>query len=508
MANTFLSIPAESFPQFEELYVISDLHLGGESGHQIFNSGTELARLIDHLRGRLPTKKVALLINGDFVDFLAEPDAKHFDPEGAVAKLNRIATEDPAFADVFRALKDFAKAKNRRLIVNLGNHDLELALPWARTRLLEILTGGDEAAFARITFTFEGTGFPCRVGDATVLCVHGNEVDPWNVADYERIRRFGVEVSHGRPIDSWIPNAGSQLVIDVMNKIKWDYPFVDLLKPETQAAVPTLLALAPDQHDKLRAIGSTVRRLALDTIKIAAGFLGSENGEALRGRTAAATDILASGPSPFSARRSTSFDREEYAETLLDDAEDRFQRKVNPMMLVGEDALGGYLGLTSAFKKLVFGEDKCEVLREALSDLGHDRSFDPTDEDVTFNKLDEQVGDGFDFVIAGHTHLARALARKQKSGWYFNSGTWARLIKLEDRVIRNPEEFRKVFEVFGAKSMERLDSFPELVMRILTVVAIRADGKGTHGELLKVNLSAAADADILPPETPHRFTKS
>ena len=506
MANTFLSIPAESLPQFEELYVISDLHLGGESGHQIFNSGTELARLIDYLKKRLPAKKLALLINGDFVDFLAEKDAKHFDPAGAVAKLNRIATEDAAFKDVFRALKDFANTKNRRLVINLGNHDLELALPWARARLLEILTDGNEAACARVTFTFEGTGFPCRVGNATVLCVHGNEVDPWNVADYETIRRFGREVLHGRPIDSWIPNAGSQLVIDVMNKIKRDYPFVDLLKPETQAAVPTLLALAPDQHDKLRAIGSTVRRLALDTIKLATGFLGTINGEALQGRMAAATDILSSSSNSVFARESNGFDRQEFAETLLDDAENRFHSDVNPMALVDADSLGRYLGITSAFRKFIFGEDKCEVLREALSDLGQDRSFDPTAEDVTFNKLDEEIGDGFDFVIAGHTHLRRALRRKRKSGWYFNSGTWARLIRLEDRVIKDPEEFRKVFNVFGERSMESLDSHPNLVMRILTVIAIRADDKGTHGELLKVNLSA--DADVLPSETDFRFTKS
>lgn len=510
MANTFLSIPEESLPQFDELYVISDLHLGGESGHQIFNSGNELARLIDYLRARLPDKRIALLINGDFVDFLAEPDAMHFDPEGAVRKLNRIATEDDAFKDVFTALKDFANAKNRVLVINLGNHDLELALPWARTRLLEILTDGNEAAGAHIIFTFEGTGFPCVVGNSRVLCVHGNEVDPWNVADYETIRRFGREVLHGRPIDSWIPNAGSQLVIDVMNKIKWDYPFVDLLKPETDAAVPTLLALAPDQHDKLRAIGSTARRLAWDRIKLATGFLGSKNGEALQGRTVAAADILASRSGSFTARSAPGFDPEEYAETLLDDAEERYHRRVNPMTLVGEDALGGYLGFTSAFKKLILGEDKSEVLREALSDLGQDRSFDPATEDDTFNKLDEQVGDGFDFVIAGHTHLARALKRKQKSGWYFNSGTWARLIRLEDRVIKDPEAFKQVFEVFAAKSMEKLDAFPSLVMRILTVIAIRADAEtgATHGELLKVNLSAAADADILPSETEYRFTKN
>lgn len=508
MANTLLSIPTESLPQFEELYVISDLHLGGKAGHQIFNSGTELVRLINDLKARLKDKRVALLINGDFVDFLAEPDAKHFDPAGAITKLNRIATEDSAFIKVFAALQEFAKTEKRRLIINLGNHDLELALPWVRARLLEILTSGDEAVAARITFSFDGTGFPCRIGNATVLCVHGNEVDPWNVAEYETIRRFGREVIHGRPIDSWTPNAGSQLVVDVMNTIKQDYPFVDLLKPETQAVIPTLLALAPDQHDKLRAIGSVARQLTWDTFRLAAGFLGSQTGEALSGRTVAATDMLAARTSSFAARGMSNFDRQEYAETLLDDAEASFQRNRSPMMLVGEDALGGYLGLTSAFKKLVFGADKAEVLREALSDLGQDRSFDPTADDKTFNKLDEQVGDNFDFVIAGHTHLRRALKRKQKSGWYFNSGTWARLIKLDGSVLRDAEAFKRVFEVFGERSMEKLDSFPNLVLRILTVVAIRADEQGTHGELQQVNLSADANAEVLLAEPDYRFTKS
>lgn len=506
MANTYLSIPPESLPQFDELYVVSDLHMGGTAGHQMFNSGKELARLIRYLKARPPESRVALLIDGDFVDFLAEPDAKHFDPEGAVRKLNRI-TEDSAFKEVFEALRGFANTSNRRLIINLGNHDLELALPWAHTRLLEILTGGDEAACARITCSFEGTGFPCKVGNATVLCVHGNEVDRWNVADYEVIRRFGREVLQGRPIESWIPNAGSQLVIDVMNSIKYKYPFVDLLKPETNAMVPTLLALAPEQQDKLQAIWSTLARLGWDSIKIATGFLGTKEEEDLKGRTVEAGDIFASGQRSLS-RGFTRADREQYALSLLDKAEEAFLRDIDPMMLVDNDMLGSYLGLAGAFKKWIFGADKCEVLREAFSDLGEDRSFDPTADDATSKDLDEKVGDGFDFLIAGHTHLARALTRKKKSGWYFNSGTWARLIRFEDKVIKDPEAFKKVFEAFSAGSMEALDSFPNLVMRILTVVAIRAEGAKTHGELLEANQEATTDDEILPLETDYRFTKS
>jgi UDP-2,3-diacylglucosamine pyrophosphatase LpxH len=505
MAHTLLSIPADNVPQFDELYVISDLHLGGPSDFQIFNSGAELKRLIDSLCTISPDSKIALLINGDFVDFLAELPAMHFDPAGAIKKLNRIAKEDPSFTPVFEALKTFANTKNRRLIINLGNHDLELALPWVRACLLAILSGGDEAACGRITFAIDGAGFPCQVGRATVLCVHGNEVDTWNVADYETIRRFGLEVMHGRPIDTWIPNAGSQLVIDVMNDLKRRYPFIDLLKPETQAAVPTLLALAPDQHDKLRAIGATVRRLAWDKIKRITGFLGSEEAD-LTGRTAAAIDILATRSSYVSAIGVSEFDRQQYAEMLLDDAEERLNRGTSPMTLIGSDELERYLGVTSAVMKLIRGEDTAEVLREALGNLHKDRSFDPSAVDETFNLLDEQVGDGFDFLIAGHTHLARALPRKKRSGWYFNSGTWARLIKLDNRVLGDAAEFKKVFETFKQGTMQALDAFPDLVMRKLTVVVIRSEGKRTHGELRQISLTP--EGDVLPKDTDYRFTKS
>jgi hypothetical protein len=144
-------------------------------------------------------------------------------------------------------------------------------------------------------------------------------------------------------------------------------------------------------------------------------------------------------------------------------------------------------------------------LREALGNLHKDRSFDPSAEDGTFNLLDKQVGEGFDFLIAGHTHLARALPRKERSGWYFNSGTWARLIKLEDRVLVNATEFKKVFETFKQGTMKALDAFPNLVMRKLTVVVIRAEDQRTHGELRQVSLLPRGD--VLPKDTDYRFTK-
>ena len=118
--------------RFDQLYVVSDLHFGGDAGFQIFGSRDAMVWLLDHLATRDPAQQLALVINGDFIDFLAESDPRHFDPYGAVAKLERIALADPTFQPIFEALRRFAGTLNRHLIVNLGNHDLELALPWVR----------------------------------------------------------------------------------------------------------------------------------------------------------------------------------------------------------------------------------------------------------------------------------------------------------------------------------------------------------------------------------------
>jgi UDP-2,3-diacylglucosamine pyrophosphatase LpxH len=522
MANSLIPIPSGSVPQFDELYVISDLHLGGPKDFQIFNSGEELKRLIEHLRTSSPGRQVALVINGDFVDFLAERPSKYFDPAGAVDKLKRIVGDD-AFKDAFLELRSFTGTENRHLIIILGNHDLELALPWVRACLLDILAGDDPAARGRTTLAFDGAGFLCRVGGAEVLCVHGNEVDDWNVADYEVIRRFGREVVQGRPVESWIPNAGAQLVIDVMNDIKRDFPFVDLLKPETEGVLPTLLALAPDQQDKLSAITATARRLVWDKVRRITGFLGAEDGEAVRvevpfgvsGMAPVRTGDAAGVARPrgqaaagvLAAPGAGGFGSREHAADLLSEAERQFNAGVEPLALVGSSQAGEQLGSTGAFMKWWRGGKPSEVLREALSKLREDRSFDFDVEDATFQALDEQIGGEAEFVIAGHTHLERALPRKKGHGWYFNSGTWARLIKLERDVLDSADLFSGVYDAFKARSMRALDEFDKasLVIRRLTVVAVWAEGGRTSGELRRVSIEP--DAPLLRPVEKTLFVK-
>ncbi|MDA1054348.1 MAG: metallophosphoesterase [Planctomycetota bacterium] len=340
-SRTKMSRRMEPLSEYQELHVISDLHIGGVAPFQIFDQGDLLAQTIDHLRDQSPNKQVALLINGDMVDFLAEDKAKYFDPIGAVGKLDRIF-RDPAFAPVWDALQRFVQKNKRTLIINLGNHDLELALPWVREHLLDQLSGGNDRARGRIILSLDGAGCLCRVGRAKVLCVHGNEVDTWNVTDYEMLRRQGRELNQGRDVKEWTPNAGAKLVIDVMNDIKREYPFVDLLKPEVEAVVPVLYALKPSLVSKIGAVMSVGTRLAWDAVRRMSGFLGEE--ETAPDAEAAEVDPRQAMESLLRETFVTSPQQYSDADALLRAAEERLEGGSTTSVNVrgGEDQ---YLGL-------------------------------------------------------------------------------------------------------------------------------------------------------------------
>lgn len=445
--------------------------MGGEDPYQMFNAGTELAEFIAYVQAR-SAARIALVINGDFVDFLAEPDAVAFDPVNAVRKLNRIAG-DPAFAPVFTALKSFLRAKGRHVIITLGNHDLELALPWVRDHLARLLTGGNERARSQLTLEFDGTGFLCQVGNARAFCIHGNEVDDWNYVNHERLRQFGRDIQQGRLVEPWIPNAGTRLVIDVMNGIKRKFAFVDLLKPEVGGVVRALAAIAPEEAERIDDLIPVLLRLARDSVLRLTGFLGET--EQIEGRASGRAAVQ-------TGSTSLRMDRD----MLLAAVEGQLLRNKEPIDLVPRDLQGQYLGTFSGIFGYFFGGiSPSEALRDALEEFQHDLRFSWEDaSDTTYRAYNELIGDEIDFVLTGHTHLERALPRRT-GGEYFNSGTWARLIRFAPEVLVDAKKFAKVYEALAAGPMADLDAHPDLVLRWRTVVMISDDGSRTHGQLMR-----------------------
>jgi UDP-2,3-diacylglucosamine pyrophosphatase LpxH len=489
----------DALPVFDELHVISDLHLGGTKGFQIFGSTNELKSFIDWVRDR-PGARVALLINGDTVDFLAEPrvepGAEYLDPRGANRMLDRIFQDD-TFKPVFDALTKFVERPNRRLIFTLGNHDLELALPWVRDHFVELIAGDNDAAKGRITLALDGAGYSCSVGGSSILCVHGNEVDTWNVTDYERLRRLGRDYVQGRPTEAWAPNAGTKLVIDVMNSVKAKFPFVDLLKPEVEAVVPVVLAMDPTQIKKLARLTEVGGRLAWDSVRRMTGFL-SAGEEAVPGTVGIdrkkETQPVSTGP--LDRLLADTFSRGGRplegagSQDLMKDIETGFERRIDPLDLVSPERQGETLGGFSAAWDWITRRPTHEVLREALEKLKEDQSFNPRNPDSPYRRIDELMGIGFDYLITGHTHQERSLGRSRGRGAYFNSGTWVALMHFTADQLSSDKKFEDVFKVLrDSRTIAELERYPGLVERKPAAVSITLESNVVKAQLRRVSLA-------------------
>jgi hypothetical protein len=155
---------------------------------------------------------------------------------------------------------------------------------------------------------------------------------------------------------------------------------------------------------------------------------------------------------------------------VLDRIEERFREGADPMDLVLERR-SDQLGWWDAFVSAVRRREPYEVAWEAVKELTNDRSFDVGHPDIDFRRIDESVGPEIDYIVAGHTHLARVLRRTNGGGTYLNSGTWASLMRLVPGQVASPKAFKPVFERLStAKTIADLGS---LVFRRPTAVSVR-----------------------------------
>lgn len=226
----------------KNIFVISDLHLGGAAGgngkpsfQMCSPSGrARLAKFIRYVADHGQSgQEIDLILNGDIVDFLAEEQFAAFTASDELArtKLEHILSNT---AEVWESLQIFLKTGSR-LTLLLGNHDIELSLPGPRHMLFEQLGPG------RVEFIYDNQAY----AEGPVLIEHGNRYDSWNIVSHDALREIRSVLSRGEPPVTFEGPAGSHLVVNVMNKIKARYPFVDLLKPEDAALLPFLAILDP-----------------------------------------------------------------------------------------------------------------------------------------------------------------------------------------------------------------------------------------------------------------------
>ncbi len=415
------------------IYIISDLHLGGEAadgqrGFRLCTHEAELAAFIDALTA-ISQPAVELVINGDIVDFLAERtgdedhpwSAFHFPQSHALDRLNAIIKRS---APVFHALARFLAQPHHRLVILPGNHDLELNLPAVRHRLREAVGGAIDSA--DYEFILDGKAY--RPGN-DVLIEHGNRVDQMNFADYKAIGGLCELLTQGkavRPQFEFDPPAGSKLVAQVMNRIKSKYSFIDLLKPEVEAAFPVILALEPGRRGELG-------RIALMLYEGKHRYGEQQQRRTGMGTISALESLPAAAKAPPIDPLGDILERTVGRRDFAKPPAGGHDGAVREIALI--DKARSLWSLLSGKRDETF-EDRLFDLRDALLAFQGQNCFDRSQETLAEYRDEAQTlaRHPVRHVVFGHTHLAKHVTL-EGGGQYFNSGTWADLLELPRKIL-------------------------------------------------------------------------
>jgi hypothetical protein len=306
------------------------------------------------------------------------------------------------------------------------------------------------------------------------------------VVDYEALFQLARNQNAGLPFDPnhWEPNAGTLFVKDIMNEVKRKYAWIDLLKPETKAAIGVLLVLDPGQVGKISRGIPILWEKVRGTLKQQGLLSADETSVTDSGRvqSIAVSELL--GPNLLGGLRAARPSSGRTAESMLIEAERNFDKP-------GARAPGSdqTLGWGQLVWDWLTGMDKPEALRRALKDwLRGDKTFDIKDRDETFETVTAKVGSGVDFVVTGHTHLERAIQLDPRR-YYFNCGTWIRLLRITDAMLDQPHEFKNIYAVLMKGSMEAIDNAQmgqPFLLNQTSAVSIRTEGNEVVGELMHI----------------------
>lgn len=524
--------------QYHDVYCVSDLHLGGPPGGRVFSQSTLLARLIREVGRRDKDRSLAFVFNGDTVDFLADtPGQLYLDDRGAAKRMDALM-HDREFGQIFDALAALLRDRtNSRVIFMVGNHDVELGLPDVQAVISRKLSS--RSASSRVVFATDGTGYLCQVGQRSVYAVHGEQFDVWNVVDYDRMRRIIQARRMGANLDqlglTWIPNAGTMLVVNVINRIKHAHPFIELLKPEGLATYLLLRSMPKEVTEDLGELLAEVGRFLLRReITRFGGLMQRIRGDKLlsadpsagASRDAAAALLGPLDDALVGAMDSHEITRYLIARELAQEESAGRERKAPRGALLDQNylrwaehkfregalytdridrAADRTLGLFSSMGEgIVRWALKSMTESARVADIGHP--------DETFAELDRLVHPDVGFLLAGHTHARRALRRRLGHGVYLNTGTWARLILPEVADFGDESGLSALIEKVSYRRLEELDgeSTGGIVQNQPTVAHISEQSGSVIGGLYDVVPQGSGPEDpveLVPLPVPDMITQ-
>lgn len=375
--------------------IVSDLHFGEGLALENFACDSDFRRFLGHVaaEGRRRAGTAELILNGDVVDFL-QVSPLHVGPwRDAIAKLDRVFR---AHRETFDEVARFV-AEGNRLVVLVGNHDIELMFGEVQRAFIAGL-GLPLSDCQRVLFPndaeldqerFRGwTRGPFVYQVDGVHIEHGNQLDPLNYFDH---RKFYDDEEEGLLHTPW----GSQFVLSVFNRLATEYRFLDKVRSKLAAGL-ILWALDPKlAHESLPGF----RKLGPNWVQKLVQFHLSHGTPAGGGARA---------PEPPEETALALFG------ALAHELEVAFD---HPQLQMPEGARS-----EPALRA------KIALLKRALAECATGDMTKAEDEH-TKQAFDIARQSGVHTVVLGHTHGARDLEKDGKR--YLNSGTWINLVQLD-----------------------------------------------------------------------------
>jgi len=201
----------------KEIFIFGDIELGGGTLTDDFIADKTLSAVFRSFAKQ--KNSVDLILNGDTFDFLKCPyvDEKgyqsyprHITAEVSVAKLQLIEKAHPL---MFKAWKEFVRAKNHNLHFIIGNHDHDLFFPEVQNEIVNLLD-----AEGRVFFQMAYDGNELHVE-------HGHQFDFLNKINHKQefINYRGKKILN-------IPWISFGLISNFMT-LKEEHPFLERIKP-------------------------------------------------------------------------------------------------------------------------------------------------------------------------------------------------------------------------------------------------------------------------------------
>ncbi len=399
------------------IIIISDTHIGGAKSPMLGHPEllcNFLAQISEYKKAE--GERLELILNGDFVDFLAiEPFAAWTpDEDACIQKLKDAARQFPVVFDAFRK----CIAKVDRFTLTLGNHDIESALPRVTKAVLEeIGTNLYSCEFVRSNIAYR---------DGDLLVEHGNRYDSWNAIEYADLQRVASAASRMEALPDINPCPGSLMVEKLVNQLREDYPFVDLLKPETKVLPLVLGALEPALKRDIRRIFQVSTLWTKQWARTRSWIPKlSSNAEQLISAKSVASDLPPELRSAFQEELLASNEQQIGAKEIWLD----IKKKLRP------DSMAALIRRGEALPA-----DRVEKLRLAMANaVKGDRTFDLDGPDGPYLEAAKRIigsgGGGRPRIVAmGHTHLMRNVSVGD-AGHYLNTGTWVDLIQVPAELL-------------------------------------------------------------------------